>query len=286
MNDEYSAFLGKMVEAQTTAGRLARSAIARHLPFVMSVDEDWAIERVVPLFRLGDKIDRRAVWDGFLYGRIDFRVAGILQDTFLEAAKSLDELFADESEPRRLFIKAFAAMLAYFVDEPLTSWIPAFFSKAAADDGQQLAWDLGDVIGDMEDAQQQELCQRWLNQYWENRLGGIPAQLTPEEAGAMLEWLPHFHSVFPNAVNLAVQMNNPTLEHGFIVRRLNEGETPQLYPEATAKLLVYLENWELPPWEWHGSEELVERLFQGSMSQNLKAELQEISAKLGLNVGL
>jgi hypothetical protein len=81
-------------------------------------------------------------------------------------------------------------------------------------------------------------------------------------------------------------MNNPTLEHGFIVRRLNEGETPQLYPEATAKLLVYLENWELPPWEWHGSEELVERLFQGSMSQNLKAELQEISAKLGLNVGL
>ena len=192
MNDEYSAFLGKMVEAQTTAGRLARSAIARHLPFVMSVDEDWAIERVVPLFRLGDKIDRRAVWDGFLYGRIDFRVAGILQDTFLEAAESLDELFADESEPRRLFIKAFAAMLAYFVDEPLTSWIPAFFSKAAADDGQQLAWDLGDVIGDMEDAQQQELCQRWLNQYWENRLGGIPAQLTPEEAGGYARMAPTF----------------------------------------------------------------------------------------------
>lgn len=48
--EEYSELLEKIVENQTTGGRLGRSVIARELAFVMTVDEEWANERLIPLF--------------------------------------------------------------------------------------------------------------------------------------------------------------------------------------------------------------------------------------------
>lgn len=58
----------------------------------------------------------------------------------------------------------------------------------------------------------------------------------------MLEWLPDLSEVFPDAVNLALRMPKPRLDHPmllFLLRR-EESEITQRYPTAVAELISYL----------------------------------------------
>ena len=58
----------------------------------------------------------------------------------------------------------------------------------------------------MDETQQQEHWNRWLKPYWQNRLDGVPKPLEPDEIKRMMDWLPHLTGVFPEAVDLAIQM--------------------------------------------------------------------------------
>ena len=282
ISEEYSEFLEKIVEDHNTAGRLGRSAIARELAFIMDVDQQWAIEHLLPSFESENQEDRQASWEGLLYGRISPPVADALEGAFFDALSDIDELFGPEGKSRKLFIRSYTELVAYFVDDPLSSWIPTFFESASVEDRRKLAWNLTDILRHMETERQKELWDRWLQKYWENRLLGTPAKLDPSEAGAMLHWVPELHSQVPAAVDLAIQMQNPQLEYCSIVSDLNRGEMGERYPQATAKLLIYLANCNLPRWGWHQGKELIEKLIQSGLPEDLKDKLKDIPVKLGL----
>lgn len=284
ISGQYSELLERIVAAQTAAGRLGRSVIAQETAFVMAVDEDWAKEHLVPLFDSEDIEDRQAVWDGLLCGRLSPTAADALRCAFSRAVSDMDELFKREGRTRirEQFISTFTAMVAYFVDEPLSSWIPKFFSRAGEEDRRQFAWDLGNIIDDMENDTLQELWQRWLKAYWENRLHGTPAPLDSTEAGAMLDWLPDIRCLYPEAVDLAIKMQNLQLDHSLIVHQLNEGEMWERYPQATAELLIYLADSNSTPWVWYDGRDLIEKLITQGLPEDMNTALAGILAKLGL----
>ena len=282
ISEEYSELLDKIVEKQTTGGRLGRSAITRELSFIMAVDEEWANDHMIPLFVSENGDDRQAVWDGFLYGRLSPAAADALQSAFLCAVSDIDELFEQRKQPRELFIKAYTAMVAYFVDEPLDSWIPRFFAKAGVEDRHQFAWNFGNILDDMENESLQGLWRRWLNTFWENRLQGTPTSRDPTEAGAMLDWLPDLRGLYPEAVDLAIKMQSPQLDHSLIVSQLNEKTMWERYPQATAKLLIYLSDCNCAPWVWYEGRDLIQKLITQELPDGLDTELVAILAKLGL----
>ena len=72
------------------------------------------------------------------------------------------------------------------------------------------------------------------------------------------------------------------LELGSIIHSLSSAETWERYPEATAKLLIYLADQNLPAWQWYGARELIENLIKGDLPDILKENLKEVLAKLGL----
>ena len=283
ISEEYSDLLGKIVESQTAGGTLGRSVIARELAFVMAVDEEWANERLIPLFVNEGKEDRQAVWDGFLYGRLSPPAADSLQSPFLRALSDIDELF--EQGRRRIrdqFVSVYTAMVVYFVDEPLSSWIPRFFATAGVEDRHQLAWNLGNILRHMENDILQGLWRRWLNTYWENRLQGTPAPLDPTEASAMLDWLPDLGCLYPQAVDLVIKMPSPRLEHSSIVRQLNQGKMWERYSQETAKLLIYLADCNCSPGVWYEGRDLIQKLTTQGLPDALNTELAAILARLGL----
>ena len=282
ISEEYSGLLDKIVERQTTGGRLGRSVIARELAFVMTVDEKWANERLIPLFVNEDKDDRQAVWDGFLYGRLSPVAADGLQSAFLQAVSDMDELFEQGRRIRDQFISVYTAMVVYFVDEPLNSWIPRFFAIAGLEERRQFAWNLGNIIDDMGKESLQGLWKRWLRTYWENRLQGTPALLDPTEAGEMIDWLPDLGCLYPQAVDLATKMPSPRLEHSLIVHQLNEGETWERHPQATAKLLIYLADCNCSPWVWYEGRDLIQKLTTQGLPDDLNTKLAATLARLGL----
>ena len=98
----------------------------------------------------------------------------------------------------------------------------------------------------------------------------------------MLRWLPCLHSLFPEAVDLAIRMPAVELKHGSIIHNLISAGTREHYPEATAKLLIYLADRNLPLGQWYKGRELIETLINDDLPDILKENLKEVLAKLGL----
>ena len=282
ISEEYLGFMHEIIEEETTSGRLGQSAIARQFGFLTAVDQEWAVEHLVPLFDSEIKDNRQAVWEGLLPGGINPRVAEILEASFLRALSDMDELFPKGTKSRESFIDQITKLLTYFVDQPLDPWIPMFFVKAEVDDRRRFAWNIADILRHMETGPQRDLWDRWLRKYWENRLEGTPTPLNTSEAGAMLNWLLHLHDLFPEAVDLAIKMPNLRTEYGPIIRPFFNKCTAKSHPEATGKLLIYLSDQELARAAWHDGKEFIESLLECDLPKDLEEKLKEIPAKLGL----
>ena len=279
---EYKLALSEIVQDTTTVGRLGKAVIARRLGFILAAEEDWTKQCLVPLFECEVVDDRQAVWDGFLYGPLNPQVAESMKDAFLTGVSSMEDLFPGEGDVRQQFVTFYAGMVAYFVDKPLDVWIPRFFESAEAEDKRRFAWALGRDFHDMDNERQREWWERWLKRYWENRLSGIPAPLDAGEVEAMLDWLPHLNMLFHEAVELAIQMPQTPLVRNSIISEISRGDLWKKYPEATAKLLIHVAGSESPGWAWNSGRVLIDNLLQLSLPDDLRRELEELPARLGL----
>ena len=282
ISEEYREFMQKVVNDGTTAGRLGKSAIARQLSFLTAVDEDWVTNNLVLLFDSEDKGDRLAVWEGFLYEMTSPRVAEVLEKPFMSTWSDVDELFSPGSRSRETFVRKFTALVTHFVDEPLEEWIPKFFSKAQAEDRRGFALSISDQLRTMDPEPQRELWYRWLREYWENRQNGKPEPLDQSETRVMFYWLPHLHDLFPEAVELAIKTTNlPSDFSPTTYLRRNQGKAER-YPEATAKLLIFLADQRLVRHAWLGTQELFEKLLNQNLPEDMEHRLRDIQVELGL----
>lgn len=135
----------------------------------------------------------------------------------------------------------------------------------------------------MTEVEQEEWWGHWLKPYWENRLQGVPAVLESGEVEHMLDWLTHLGAVFPEAVNLAVQMPPVPLQHSWVISELVVSQENGLlvsYPEAIAKLLAYLWKCNLSRSHWDSSHRPIDSLLQSGISSELKKELEDIKIQL------
>ena len=283
LSDEYRTALSGIVQDKTLAGRLGRSVLGRSLSFLWEADENWAKENLLPLFEDDEQADDyQALWDGFLYSPLP-RMAELMTDAFLKAVSLIKRSDSDHGRRDR-FLDRYTTMLVYFVNDPLASSIPQLFENAAVADRHRFALSMGRHLDVMSDTQQREWWERWLGRYWKNRLGGVPAPLAADEIVDMLGWLPYLRSVYPEAVELAVRMENAPLGNSSVVRRLADGTLWQKYPQATAELLVHLGEYDSSPATWHrAKQKLIDKLLQTDLPQDLKTALNELVAKLGLN---
>ena len=284
LGDEYRVALSRIVQDDTLVGRLGKTVLARHLAFISAVDHRWADARLVPLLKQPDEPDYQAVWSGFLYGaHLNPPLADALRSAFLDAVSRMNSMFPNQEWPRQQFVRLYAIMAIFFVEAPLDSWIPKFFEIAETDDRVQFAWQIGHTTDDMDDAKQRQWWHRWLRDYWENRLQGVPTPLTADEIDAMLNWLPYLRGVYPDAVHLAIRMEPVPSENSFIIHQINDRALWQKHPEATAKLLIHLGHSDSPWWAWEEGKELIEKLLQTDLSQDLKTALNELVARLDFN---
>jgi hypothetical protein len=66
----------------------------------------------------------------------------------------------------------------------------------------QVAWMLDQLPDELVEHQ----WQRWMRQYWEDRLDSVPVQLTLEEASAMAAWVVHLTDSIKDGVGLATRL--------------------------------------------------------------------------------
>ena len=297
LSEEYRATLSGIVEDRSLSGKFGRAVLTSDFTFLLAVDEAWTREYLLPLFD-PDSDDFQAAWDGFLTGgRLNPAVAEIMADPFFKAVERIN---SDLFNQRDRFIKYYIYMFDYLDENPLDRWIPKFFQYASQEQPSEteepmlfprnaqgtkdcFAAEAGSRLQNMAEAEQQEWWQRWLKHYWENRLQGMLAALEAGEVAQMLEWLPHLTSVFPEAVDLAVQMTVGPSQDCWIIEALSisdENELWQRHPESVAKLLIYLWEYDLPGHSWRSARDLIDNLLSSDISEQLKEELEEIKVQL------
>ena len=280
LSHEYRPILSDIVQDQKLPGKLGRTILASHFAFLLAVDEEWTRENLLPLFDPGNS-DFQAAWDGFLaWGRLSPTVAEVVADLFFKAIERID---SDLSHQCRRFIEYYTYMVVYFVEDPFDKWIPVLFQFGGQETRKEFSLNLRQYLQNMDEATQQELWQRWLKQYWENRLQGVPAVLGSSEIKNMLNWLPHLTAVFPEVVDLAVQMQMSqeiSLRNCRVIYEINESDLWQRYPDETAKLVIYFWECNLPNYTWVSGRELIDKLLKQDISSEQKQKLKEIQIQL------
>ena len=149
-------------------------------------------------------------------------------------------------------------MIAHVADDPVGGGFRASLSMPAARLGTVSPSEIRRHLRRMDDAQQREWWERWLESYWTHRLDGIPKPLDDGEIGVMIGWLPVLNSLFSTAVELAVGMRSVSISTNQTIYDLLRGDHGRDSPEAVAKLLIHLgEHASLDP-AWHLGRELID----------------------------
>ncbi len=278
LNDEFRAAFSMIVKDPTLPGKLGRSALVSEFAFLLAADRAWTIENLLPLFdSAGDdwELGREGLARVALYPA----VAELLERAFLEAVEwssSLDEYV------RGQFIQRYIHMIAYFVEEPFSTWIPRLFNDGGEDIGEVFTSNLNEnYLWEMDEATQREWWRRWLKDYWENRLEGVPYALTPKEIAQMLHWPAKLTAVFPEAVALAMKMGQTTSDVGNLLYSLKNSSLVESFPNELACFLFHLDKIGVQEY-WWVAKDLFKRLLESSISEDLKHNLRELMAKQGI----
>lgn len=276
--DDYRQWFTTVVQESTSKGGLGRSLLASQLAFLFGLDETWARQYLVPLFSADDPNKFSQAWSGFLvWGRLYPELVDALMPAFVEALPRLD---ADTAGRRRRFIEFYTALAVFHVNDPTLHLLPAFFRHASVEDRMSFASHLGHFLRQMQPAAKQELWDRWLLRYWQDRQQAVPTALDEAEIKQMLGWLPDLDDSFPVAVSLAVRSPQTPIEHSDVLRRLRESDLVTRYPAETAELLIHLCNC-VPSYFTHDLGEVAARL--PALTHDLKRRLDEALAHAGVN---
>ena len=293
LSEDYRRFLLEIIRDSSPIGGLGKSILAGQLTFLLAVDEEWTLENLLPLFE-PDSADFQAAWDGFVAtGRLSPPVAEALEKPFLNAVTRIG---SDLYNQRYEFVECYIVMLVYVVDEVLGTWIPKLFKHDQPQPANReptrqhgdnhtipeiFASKVTNRLEHMDDSEKQELWQRWLKDYWQDRLDGKPApRMSSDETGHMLDWLSELNTEFPEVVALAIQMPCPSWKHTRILARLVTDKTWENHPEAVAKLLLYLWDCNIPNHRHSAVLTIIVALLELNISSELKQKLEEIKIQL------
>ena len=280
LNDEYRNALDGIMQDSSVPGQLGRTVLARRLPFLIFVDETWALQNLIPLLGTGHN-EFVSAWDGLTYcGQMTPQAAELLREPFLKAAKHLNSELAGTRQER--FVTKYIGMLTWFASGPTDEWITNLFNHGEAPVRHQFATEVSHHLRSLREVRQKEWWSIWMKGYWENRLLRVPTQLDDTEIETMLEWTALLPAVYPETVDLAVRMRPVPLQRGMVIRLTRNTEMVQQHPEAVAKLLIYLGKANHQPWTWHEATEIFDELLQSNLDSEIEVSLRETVAKIGL----
>ena len=280
LGEDYLAAFLRVVQDQELSGIYGKAVLARQLDFLLAADERWTMEHLVPLFGKQGGDDWQAVWCGLLYQGFTERTAQALGPATLQAARGMDALFSS-ADLQESFVRFFVETITLVVDDPLDEWIPAFFEDADEGSRRHFALDVGELLRQASRTAKEEWWKRWLKQYWENRLQGVPAQLSDQEAAAMLYWLRGAGLLFPDMVDLAIRTRAGVFPTELFDDDGQDGIWLE-YPEMAGRLLVHLGRQAMPePWQREDVQALIMRLLERDLPRELNGELQQLHTRLG-----
>ena len=271
-----------IISAQSYGSELVRIVFASNLHFLVSADKAWGLERIVPLLDL-TKDTRGALqcWHGYLvWGRW---LAVLLRDLLPLYEKALPAILKESDELQGRFSEHIAEIACLGSINPLQEgWLNRFIDAASPELRRRWASHVQRVLKHVDEPKKKEIWNSWVEQYWDNRILGIPLPLDGVEAGEMAEWSLHLEPVFPEVVKKIFASPAPQLERSFIYYELPDTKLSEQYPSEAAQLILFLLRKSTAPiYDFDRIDRIFEQFISGRVRRVLLLEICDELARLG-----
>lgn len=216
---------------------------------------------------------RTAHLDGYLsWGRWNDQLltTGLLEG-YLVAAGHFGEF---REELRRQLCSHLARVAVSSEIDPLP-WMQRFTSTmevvTRVEWMSQVTWMLDELPAEAVEHE----WQRWMGQYWQDRLDSIPVQLTADEASAMATRVVYLSDSIAEGVTLATAHRAGFREHTCTLHDLDENRLNRA-PADFAKLIAHLLRGTQPPfWDCHDLAKILPELRDGADPTHINIIVEE-----------
>jgi hypothetical protein len=168
---------------------------------------------LIPLFNWEADAARAAqAWDGFLtWGRWSDPLVERLQPFILQTFAHIDAI----GDKHDAFVSGLASVAAFSTVDPwhANGWLFEFMRVVGPDHRAQWATDFGQYTESLSVEGIDSLWTRWLSDYWQSRITGVPRPLDEEERQAVVTWLPPLRHRIPSAVDRVMSAPPTSLSH-------------------------------------------------------------------------
>lgn len=232
--DELKLIFSELCNTRINKFRHGRVLLAAHLIALFRVDQDWAMQHLLPLFDWRrSEVEARASWEGFLWSpRLYLPLMEALKPAFLDTARHYAHLGKHDGQ--------YASLLTFAALDPsdvFTTAELAGATRALPPDGLHDA--AKTLIRALEGSGEQRV------DYWTNRIVPYLLKIWPKTRNnispAIAEDLGRLcvaaRDAFPAAVELLRAWLQPSAHPDHIVRQLHEAGICRQFPEPALDLL-------------------------------------------------
>ena len=238
---EHKRLFDAVLAGHSYAAIIGRVLLAAEVFFLFTLDSDWAVKNITPLFNFSED-SRRAIqaWHGYLgWGRWSEELLTYLMPRFEEAFPRLRSDFGKQQ--RKRFCEYLAGIACHSSINPVQDgWLNRFLLSVTEEERIMWASYVGEMLKGMKEPAGESAWSNWIKNYWQNRIEGIPVQLVTSEASAMIDWAVRFKESFPDAAEDVYRSPVPKREHFFLFEELSESDLITRHPAAMARFVLYL----------------------------------------------
>jgi hypothetical protein len=230
-----------VLDGRSYAATVGRVLIAAHLLFLFTLERDWVVESIIPLFSFSEDSQRAIqAWHGYLgWGRWSEELLTYLMPRFEEAFPRLHSDLANEQ--RKRFCEYLAGIACHSSINPIhDGWLNRFLLSVTEEERVSWASYVREMLKGMKEPAVESAWNNWIKNYWQNRIEGIPVLLGTAEASAMVDWAVCFKDSFPDVADYVYRSPVPKREHFFLFEELSESDLLTRHPGAVARFVFYL----------------------------------------------
>ena len=269
--------------ASTTIGAdRARIILASQVHFLYWLDSDWAGRALLPLFDWVVDEERAAhAWDGYLqWGRwndaLFTQMRPYWEQTYGRVSSAL-------VRRREQLAERLAGVAIY---SSATSWHDGWLKQfiADTDPATRAAWAnaLGRELRELSGDAANLAWESWIQEYWRDRITGVPHPLDDNEGRAMLEWVFGLRLMLPSVFKMLQRTPLHIEEHTTVFYELREEGLAQSHPQLIAQLLSrILTGMTQLQWQCDDVEALVDELINARADRAVLLQICEALARLG-----
>jgi hypothetical protein len=229
-----------VIAGDSLSAQMGRVVLVSQIHVLYAMDPEWTISRIVPLLDW-TKHPTRAVqaWHGYLtWGRWSNSTLPILLPLYEATYAHVGRELAGHCDR---FCDHLAEIAVYGKINPNDhGWLRRFLSSVGTEGRKKWASSLESILRNEGEERKTAVWNDWLNEYWRERIRGIPLPLESAEVGMMVEWTASLQPVFPQVVDRICESPNPTFQWAHLYHDLRKSNIAPQHPDSMARLLLHL----------------------------------------------